>query len=99
VCNAPDGFHDEAPHSVARENIPPELRRPSNSAVRREQRAAYVVANTVDGIRPHLPLSPEDEERAAYYREQEQRFYEGAEGRKLLADIGRRADDPRRVTD
>lgn len=55
VCNAPDGFHDEDPHSAARAAIPAELKRPSNSAVRRERRAG-----TVDGIRPHLPRTPEE---------------------------------------
>lgn len=56
VCHAPDGFHDEDPHSVARAAIPTELKRPSNSAMRRERRAA-----TVDGIRPHLPRTPEQD--------------------------------------
>lgn len=44
VCSAPDGFHDEAPHSAAREAIPAALRRPSNSALRRER--------YVDAIQP-----------------------------------------------
>src|SRR5688500_3025922 len=87
VCRAPDGFHDEAPHSAAREAIPAELRRPSNSAVRREQRAAYVAANTVDGIRPHLPRTPEEDAMELYVAEQQRRFYDGAEGRALLADM------------
>lgn len=87
VCEAPDGFHDEAPHSAAREAIPAELRRPSNSAVRRERRAQYVQEHTVDGIRPHLPRTPEEDAMELYVAQQQQRFYEGAEGRALLADM------------
>jgi hypothetical protein len=70
VCGAPDGFHDEAPHSAAREAIPAELRRPSNSAVRRERRAQYVQEHTVDGIRPHLPRTPEEDAMARRVYEQ-----------------------------
>ena len=87
VCHAPDGFHDEAPHSAAREAIPAELKRPSNSALRREARAAYIEQNTVDGIRPHLPRTPEEDALELYVAQQQQRFYEGAEGRRLLADM------------
>lgn len=86
VCSAPDGFHDEGPHSAAREAIPAELRRPSNSAVRRERRAG-----TVDGIRPHLPRTPEEDlmrqELAIQYARDQSGFFEGAEGRRLLADM------------
>ncbi len=74
VCSAPDGFHDEAPHSAAREAIPARLRRPSNSALRRERRAEEHLAEMMDADRR--------EDRAL-----QRRFMEGADGRKLLADM------------
>lgn len=76
VCSAPDGFHDEGPHSAAREAIPARLRRPSNSAVRRERRAERDV--TLADMGQTLRLDP---------AEQQRRFFDGADGRKLLADM------------
>lgn len=78
VCHAPDGFHDEAPHSAACEAIPDELKRPSNSAVRRERRAG-----TVDGIRPHLPRTPEEDALARKIYEQ----MPGPDPVKLLREL------------
>jgi hypothetical protein len=74
VCGAPDGFHDEAPHAAARAAIPPELVRPSNSALRRERRAEEHAAEIMDMERRQQ-------------RALERRFAEGADGRKLLADM------------
>lgn len=45
VCRQPGGFHDtdelfgRQAHRAARDRIPPQLRRPSNTALRREARA------------------------------------------------------------
>lgn len=39
TCGAPDGFHDDEPHSRARAAIPARLRRPSNNSIRAQRRA------------------------------------------------------------
>lgn len=38
TCGASGGFHDGGPHSAASAVIPPHLKRPSNSVIRRERR-------------------------------------------------------------
>jgi hypothetical protein len=40
TCQATGGFHEDGPHRAERDRIPAHLKRPSNTAARREQRAA-----------------------------------------------------------